>query len=146
LGSTLLLAGLSALAAAPSHVIFDTDISGDCDDAGAGLQRTPTNNPVRRAYELKPYQNRPAFAGSQPSWDQGAALFAVRGAEPEFWGVVGGGRVTVSVEGLTQWQSVSGGQHFYVRIKGVPARLAAYSEALMAQAPAKGERGKPCSS
>ena len=130
----------------PGEIVWHGFEVGQALITGAGLQRTPTNNPVRRAYELKPYQNRPALAGGQPSWDQGAALFAVRGAESEFWEVVGGGRVTVSAEGLTQWQAISGGQHFYVRIKGVPARLAAYIEALMAQTPAKGERSKPCSS
>lgn len=55
---------------------------------GIGLAPTPRENPVRRAYELRQYRDRPSIEGGQPSYDQVAALFAVRGAGPEFWETV----------------------------------------------------------
>ena len=102
---------------------------------GAGLKQTPKNNPVRRAYELKPYGNRPAIEGGQPSWDQGAVLSAVRGEEPELWEIVGGGRVIVDDDGNTTWKEDANSRHAYVKIKGDPAKLAAVIESLMCQPP-----------
>ena len=69
------------------------------------MKQTPRTNPVRRAYELRRNQNRPSIEGGQPSYDQAAALFAVRGAEPEFWEMSPRGRVRVEAEGLTTWQA-----------------------------------------
>jgi len=99
------------------------------------LKQVPAKNPVRRAYELKPFGNRPAIEGGQPSWDQGAALFAVRGAEPEFWEVVRGGRVRVDDRGNTRWEADADARHSYVKIKGDPRKLAAAIEHLMVQPP-----------
>jgi hypothetical protein len=70
---------------------------------GEQLKWTPRENPVRRAYELRQHRGRPSIEGGQPSYDQAAALFAVRGAEPEFWETVTGGRVIVDAEGRTVW-------------------------------------------
>ena len=72
-------------------------------------KQTPPNNPVRRAYELRRFQNRPSIEGGQPSYDQAAALFAVRGAEPEFWEVVTGGRVQIDAEGMSHMAAGAGG-------------------------------------
>lgn len=102
---------------------------------GARLKETPKSNPVRRAYELKPYGKRSAIEGGQPSWDQGAALFAVRGAQPKFWEVVRGGRVDIDDQGVTTWVPDPAGLHAYVKINGDPARLAAAIESLMVQPP-----------
>lgn len=119
---------------------------------GSGLKATPTNNPVRRAYALKPYNKRPALEAGQPSWDQGAALYAVRGDELEvpvqagsapLWRAVGGGRVKIDETGLTSWEETPVGKHFYVKFTGDPARIAALIESLMAQAPKPVSHAKP---
>ena len=107
---------------------------------GERLERTPATNPVRRAYELRRYRGRPSIEGGQPSYDQAAALFAVRGAEPEFWEVIQGGSVEVDAEGATAWRSDSAGRHAYVKIAGDPERLAAAIEDLMIAAPKAGRR------
>ena len=119
----------------PTEIVWHGYEVGNVLITGAALKQTPKNNPVRRAYELKPFGNRPAIEGGQPSWDQGAALFAVRGEEPELWEVIGGGRVIVDDEGNTTWEAGAPGRHAYVKIKGDPAKLAAVIEALMAQPP-----------
>jgi hypothetical protein len=93
---------------------------------------------------LKPFAGRPAIQGGQPSWDQGAALFAVRGAQPELWVVVRGGRVRVDARGDTAWATDPASQHCYVKIKGDPRRLTAVIEALMVQPPRPGPAaGRP---
>lgn len=117
-------------AAWPGEIIWHGFEVGDVLITGARLQQTPPN-PVRRAYELRRYRGRPAIDGGQPSYDQAAALFAVRGAEPEFWQVVSGGRVHVDAEGRTTWQPDPSGQHAYVQIAGDPRRLADVIESLM---------------
>lgn len=103
---------------------------------GGELRATPPKNPVRRSYELKPFGKRPAIEGGQPSWDQGAALYAVCGPQPEFWELVGPGRVSVDVKGVTNWKPDAKGQQYYVHIVGKPDRLAAAIEALMVAPPA----------
>jgi inosine-uridine nucleoside N-ribohydrolase len=111
---------------------------------GAALRQVPAHNPVRRAYELKPFAGRPAIQGGQPSWDQGAALFAVRGAQPELWEVVRGGRVRVDARGDTAWAIDPASHHCFVKIKGDPRRLTAVIEALMVQPPRPGPAaGRP---
>ena len=123
---------------------------------GAGLQQTPKDNPVRRAYELKPFGKRAALDGGQPSWDQGAALFAVRGgtaqggtpataarlasspppvAEEPLWRAVRGGRVVVDEQGVTMWEQGAIMRHYYMKLQGEPAKLAAIIESLMIQPP-----------
>lgn len=102
---------------------------------GTRLKQTPRSNPVRRAYELRQYQNRPSIEGGQPSFDQAAALFAVRGPEPEFWQLSPRGRVTVDTEGNTVWRSQPDGQHRYAKIVGEPQRLAETIELLMIAPP-----------
>jgi inosine-uridine nucleoside N-ribohydrolase len=118
----------------PTEIVWHGYEVGNALITGAGLKQTPKNNPVRRAYELKPYGNRPAIEGGQPSWDQGAALFAVRGEEPELWEMVRGGRAVVDDAGNTTWEA-GDGRHAYVKIKGDPAKLAAIIESLMSQPP-----------
>ena len=107
------------------HVVF----------TGEGLKLTPRHNPVRRAYELRPFGRRPAIEGGQPSYDQTAALIAVRGLEPKLWDVVKGGWVRVDSEGQTTWQADPAGKHSYVRLACSPQRLAAIIEDLMMAPP-----------
>ena len=119
----------------PGEIIWHGFEVGNVLITGARLKQTPRNNPVRRAYELRQYQGRPSIAGGQPSYDQAAALFAVRGVEPEFWETIAGGRVRVDAEGLTTWQPDAAAKHAYVKIAGDPQRLAAIIEALMVASP-----------
>jgi inosine-uridine nucleoside N-ribohydrolase len=102
---------------------------------GERLKRTPAKNPVRRAYELRRFGQRASIDGGQPSYDQAAALFAVRGAQPEFWTVVSGGRVEVDAEGLTAWRVDPASRHAHVKLAVEPKQLAAVIEELMIAAP-----------
>ncbi len=47
----------------------------------ARLAHGPASHSVRRAYELRHSEGRPSIRGAQPSWDQTAVLFAVRGPD-----------------------------------------------------------------
>ena len=119
----------------PGEVIWHGFEVGQVLITGEKLKHTPASNPVRRAYELRRHRGRPSIQGGQPSYDQAAALFAVRGASPKSWEVISGGRVSVDVEGLTTWRADPSGKHAYVRIAGDPKRLAAEIEALMIAPP-----------
>ena len=94
----------------PGEIVWHGFEVGEQLITGAALKNTPSNNPARVGYELKPYGKRPAIEGGQPSWDQGAALFAVRGAETGSWVVVRGGTVAVDDTGNTTWKA-DGGRH-----------------------------------
>lgn len=119
----------------PGEMVWHEFEVGNAIITGAQLKQTPRSNPVRRAYELRQYKKRPSVEGGQPSYDQAAALFAVRGAEPEFWEVVQGGRVGVDAEGWVQWEADPAGRHSYVKMVTAPQRLATVIEALMIAPP-----------
>lgn len=119
----------------PTPIVWQGWEIGSALITGEALKRTPKTNPVRRAYELRRFGNRPSIEGGQHSYDQAAALFAVRGAQPRFWEVVGPGRVSVDARGVTHWTPDPAGRHAYVKIKGDPAALAKEIEALMVQPP-----------
>lgn len=124
----------------PGEIVWQGFEVGDVLITGAQLKQTPNNNPVRRAYELRKYRNRPSIEGGQPSYDQAAALYAVRGPEPEYWRVIAGGRVAVDAEGVTTWHPDSTARHAYVKISGDPKKLAAAIEFLMIAPPRKIDR------
>lgn len=119
----------------PTPIVWHGYEVGNALITGAGLKQVAANNPVRRAYELKPYAGRPAIERGQPSWDQGAALFAVRGAE-DLWELSGPGRVRIDDNGNSTFEPAAEGRDTYVIIKGKPARLTAIIEQLMAAPPA----------
>ena len=127
----------------PGDIVWHGWEVGNALFTGAALKQVPGMNPVRRAYELKPFGKRPAIEGGQPSWDQGAALFAVRGAQPELWDVVAGGRVRVDGQGNTAWQAEPKGRHSYVKIQGDPKKLATVIEDLMIQPPKQSAAAVP---
>lgn len=102
---------------------------------GERLKQTSPANPVRKAYELRLHAGRPSIEGGQPSYDQAAALFAVRGAQDEFWQVQTAGRVRIDAEGMTVWQPEAAGTHAYVRLAGDPSALATVIEDLMIAPP-----------
>jgi inosine-uridine nucleoside N-ribohydrolase len=119
----------------PGEIIWHGYEIGNALITGAQLKQTPRTNPVRRAYELRKFRNRASIEGGQPSYDQAAALFAVRGAEPEFWELSNLGHVRVDSEGVTTWQADAAGRHAYVKSKGESAALARVIESLMIQPP-----------
>ncbi|MCL4205248.1 MAG: nucleoside hydrolase [Pirellulaceae bacterium] len=119
----------------PSEIVWHGFEIGQKLITGEQLKQTPRSNPVRRAYELRQHAGRPSIEGGQPSYDQAAALFAVRGAEPAFWETVAGGRVHVDAEGRTTWQPDATANQAYVKIKGDPRRLAEAIESLMVAPP-----------
>ena len=51
---------------------------------GAGLKKSPKENPVRRGYELRYFRKRPSIEGGQPSYDQCAALLLYAGRMTNF--------------------------------------------------------------
>lgn len=119
----------------PGEMVWHGFEVGNAIITGGQLKQAPRGNPVRRAYELRQYKKRPSIQGGQPSYDQAAALFAVRGAEPEFWEVVRGGRVSVDAEGLVEWVADPAARHSYVKIACDPGRLVTVIEALMVAPP-----------
>jgi len=119
----------------PGEIVWHGFEVGHALITGARLKQTPKTNPVRRAYELRRYQNRPSIEGGQPSYDQAAALYAVRGPEPEFWKLSPRGRVAVDAEGVVTWHPDAAGQHAYVTIAGDPKRIAEAIELLMIASP-----------
>jgi len=120
----------------PSEIVWQGFEIGNAVITGAKLASCPPPNPVRRAYELRPFRGRSAIDGGQPSYDQAAALYAVRGPEPKFWEVVRGGRVEIDEQGLVSWKVDPAGQHAYVKLRSTPAELADVIEGLMIQPPA----------
>ena len=102
---------------------------------GAGLKKSPKESPVRRGYELRYFRNRPSIEGGQPSYDQCAALFAVRGADDSLWTIGKRGNVTIDAKGHTNWKEAANGNDIIVRRKCEPKELAEIIETLMVQPP-----------
>lgn len=119
----------------PGPVFWQGFAVGDALITGARLKQTPRSNPVRRAYELRRHKGRPSIEAGQPSYDQAAALFAVRGDEAGTWAVTEPGRVQIDGEGFTQWRSDAEGQHRCVTVLGDPAAVAHTIESLMIARP-----------
>lgn len=119
----------------PTEIFWQGFEIGEAVMTGAALRQTSAANPVRRAYELRRYRNRPSIEGGQPSYDQAAALFAVRGPQPDWWAVVSGGRVRIDAAGHTHWEQNPAGRHALVKLRAEPARLASVIEALMVTPP-----------
>ena len=121
----------------PGAILWQGYEVGKAIATGTELQATPAANPVRRAFELRPFYDSTALEIGKPSHDQAAVLLAVRGPQPEFWHVVAKGRVVCDSDGHTQWNNDWTKQHGYVRIKGSPKALTTIIGTLMAETPAK---------
>lgn len=104
---------------------------------GADLASTPADNPVRRAYELRPYFQYRAIDYGKPAHDLATVLLAVRGIEKEYWDEISNGRVVVDSDGHTEWKTDRRADHSWVRIKGHPRRLQAVLEELLTSPPAR---------
>jgi inosine-uridine nucleoside N-ribohydrolase len=109
---------------------------------GEALKRTPASNPVRRAFELRRHAGRPSIEGGQPSYDQAAAFYAVRGANAELWSEHRGGRVVIDEQGFSRWVADAASPHVRVTRVCAPEVLARRIEALMI-APPKNPTTKP---
>ncbi|MCG6155185.1 nucleoside hydrolase [Rubinisphaera margarita] len=102
-------------------------ITGDC------LQHAPRYNPVRRAFQLRPFGKGFAIDHGKPSHDQAAVLLAVRGPQPELWEVRRDGRAIFDSDGHSRWSTDWRKKHAYVIIKGTPDKLTQQIEELMMQ-------------
>lgn len=121
----------------PGTIVWQGFEIGTVLQCGATLKQTPQDNPVRRAFELRPYLDGFAIDHGKPAHDQAAVLLAVRGIQPELWNVSGNGRVVVDSDGHTEWKPGQQFQHRYVSIKGRPDRLTAMIEELMTTTPSR---------
>lgn len=97
---------------------------------GASLAETPSDNPVRRAYEL--------YLGDlekqRPSWDQVALLYAVR-PEAEFWKTTRQGYNRLYDDGRNQWRHMPDSDQILLQLQSDPNDVAAVIENLMIQRP-----------
>jgi len=119
----------------PTEVVWQGFEVGDAVITGKTLIQSPPSNPVRRAYELRLFGKRPAIEGGQPSYDQAAALYAVRGTDPELWLEERGGRVVIDEAGFCRWAADAASPHVMVTRVCAPELLARQIEALMVAPP-----------
>jgi hypothetical protein len=119
----------------PTEVVWQGFEVGDAVITGKTLIQSPPSNPVRRAYELRLFGKRPAIEGGQPSYDQAAALYAVRGTDPELWLEERGGRVVIDEAGFCRWVADAASPHVMVTRVCAPELLARQIEALMVAPP-----------
>ena len=103
---------------------------------GGDLKKVTRRNPVRRAFELRPYGGGFSIDKGKPAYDQTAVLLAVRGTESKFWDVVKGGRMVVTDEGHTYWKEDADAEQSYVKIKkGALPHIKGMIERLMVKPP-----------
>jgi len=107
----------------PTPIVWQGFEVGAAMTNGAALQDSPKQNPVRRAYELRPFHEFSAIDHGKPNHDLATVLLAVRGIQPELWTEVKNGRVVVDSDGHTRWETDWKKSHRYVRIKGSPKKL-----------------------
>jgi len=120
----------------PGEILFTGFEVGVVIHAGSTLKSTPPRNPVRRAFELRPYQGRPSIEKGKPAYDQTAVLLAVRGAQERYWNVVRGGRVQVTAkDGHTRWIKDADGTHAWVKIRRGPLALTELIDRMMVKPP-----------
>ena len=101
----------------PGMILWQGFEVGAAINVGAELRGVPRDNPVRRAYELRPFRGGSALDHGKPAHDLASVLVAVRGPQPDLWAVVSKGRVTADSEGHTEWKRDWAKRHSYLRIK-----------------------------
>ena len=126
----------------PTEIVWQGFEVGHPVITGEALKRTPASNPVRRAFELRRHAGRPSIEGGQPSYDQAAAFYAVRGANAELWSEQRGGRVVIDEQGFSRWVADAASPHVMVTRVCAPEFLSRQIEALMI-APPKNPITKP---
>ncbi len=121
----------------PGEIIWQGFEVGSAIITGAELQQTPPENPVRRAFELRPFRGGWAIDQGKPSHDQVTVLIAVRGVDPELWQLSPPGFVVVDSEGNTEWKARASGNQYYIAIRPHPAKLEKIIGELMSVPPLK---------
>lgn len=107
----------------PGPILWQGYEVGAAINVGAELRESPRTNPVRRAYELRPFRGGTALDRGKPAHDLAAVLVAVRGPEADLWTVVTKGRVVSDSDGHTEWRRDWAKRHSYLRIKPHHSRL-----------------------
>ena len=122
----------------PTAIVWQGYEVGAAMKNGTELLDAPKQNPVRRAYQLRMFHDKPSLEVSKPNHDLATVLLAVRGVQPEFWTVTKGGRVVSDSDGHTQWLTDRTKPHSYVRIKGRSLALEQLIGRLLARPPSAG--------
>lgn len=102
---------------------------------GQELMSAPAENPVRRAYELRPFRGGNSLDYGKPNHDLATVLLAVRGVQAELWRLVEGGRVVIDSDGHTEWIRDDPKRHRYVVIRDHPRILTKVIGELLAAPP-----------
>src|SRR6056297_508857 len=119
----------------PGPVLWQGFEIGAAIHCGAALSSMGKGNPVRRAFELRPYLDGFSIDRGKPAHDQATVWLAVRGPQQEYWKVIEGGRVVVDSDGHTRWKRDYSKPHRYVEIKGRPDPLVELVDDLMTTKP-----------
>lgn len=115
----------------PGEIIWQGYEVGAALRCGTSLQACGADNPVRRAFELRPYLGGAAIDHGKPAHDQAAVLLAVRGVQDEYWTISPPGRVIIDSDGHSEWRAGGKKRHRYVTIKGRPDSLEKLIDELM---------------
>lgn len=125
----------------PGEIIWQGYEVGAALHCGQSLLHIPADNPVRRAFELRPYLGKRAIDRGKPAHDQAAVLLAVRGVEEKYWRRSPFGRVVIDSDAHSEWKPQANGRHCYVTIAGHPTALTTLIDKLMAQPPRSRTKG-----
>ncbi len=102
---------------------------------GGRLRETPTDNPVRQAYEI--YLGK---TPTRPSWDPIAVLYAVRPDAP-FWNIRATGHNHIFPNGCNEWREGPPTNHRLLELRpGAADEVRATLDELMIQPPKKTRR------
>lgn len=127
----------------PGEIIWQGFEIGDHLHCGATLKGARENNPVRRAFELRPFRNGKAIDFGKPAHDQATVLIAVRGTgfgagvgagvrvNSNHWNLSDGGQVVIDSDGHSHWRPDGRKQHRFVSFRARPELIAAEIERLM---------------
>ena len=116
----------------PTRIIFSPFGLGVKVITGPALRTLPRDNPTRRVYEIC------KGLKGHASWDQTAALYAVRGLDgglSDVWALRNEGSMHMNLDGTNEWRSQPVKDHYYLVQKMDPARVSALIDRLMAQPP-----------
>ena len=120
----------------PTPIVWQGFEIGNAMYNGQELIEAPRENPVRRAYELRPFRGGNSLDHGKPNHDLATVLLAVRGLQEEHWTVIDKGRVVIDSDGHTEWLRDFPKRHRYVKIKEHPRILTGIVGELLAAPPA----------
>lgn len=119
----------------PTPILWQGFEVGAAMNNGTELQAAPPENPVRRAYELRPFHEHSSLEVGKPNHDLATVLVAVRGPEEAYWTLVEDGRAVFDSDGHSEWRQDWRKAHAYVRILGHPRKLEQVIGELLAAPP-----------